>query len=236
MKKMIALFAMITALCSLSYADDYDFEFGPRLGYVSYSSDLLDAGMMWGLQAGVYLNPDNRIRLSYDSYKGDKTSELYELDYTSTWSDSTYIYTNYYFIDWELSYEIETKPIFLEYNYLFIFDDFNFYLGAGVGISLNDLSTTSTFHQQNAASQTIATELNSSINVKSDIDDSFIYGLTAGGSYKIYDNLTVELTCAYLKSEADANVSIRGPNYAADKDITIDMDSLSLVCSINFLF
>ena len=77
MKRMFALFALVSALCSLSFADDYDFEFGPRLGYMSYSDDKLDAGMMWGLQAGFYINADNRIRLSYDFYEGDKTSDVY---------------------------------------------------------------------------------------------------------------------------------------------------------------
>lgn len=236
MKKLMALFALVSALCSLSFADDYDFGFGPRLGYMSYSDDKLDSGMMWGLQTSCYLNPENRIRLSYDFFKGDKTSEVYELDYATTWSDSNTIYTNYYFVDWTLSYEIETNPLFLEYNYLFIFDDFNFYIGAGLGVSFNDLSTTSSFHQQNAASQSIASELNGSINVKSEMDDSFMYGFTTGGAYKIYDNLTFEVSAAYILNEADASVSIRGPNYAADKDITVDMDSLSLIASLNFEF
>ena len=236
MKKLLAIFALVSALCSLSYADDYDFEFGPRLGYISYSDDLLDSGMMWGLQGAFYLNPDNRIRLSYDFYTGDKTSEVHELDYSTTWTQNGTTYTNYYFIDWMFEYEIETNPLFLEYNYLFILDDFNFYIGAGLGISFNDMSTSSSFHQQNAVSQSIAAELNSTINVKSDMDDSFMYGFTAGGAYKIFDNLTVEVSAAYILNEADASVSIRGPDYAADQDMTVDMDSFSLVSSLNYLF
>lgn len=237
MKKLMALTALLTTLlCSWSFADDYDFEFGPRLGYISYSDDLLDSGLMWGLQGAFNLDPSNRIRLSYDFFKGDKTSEVRELDYSSTWTDSGTTYTNYYFIDWRFNYEIETNPLFLEYNYVFILEDYTFYLGAGLGISFNDLSTSSSFHQQNAVSQSIAQDLNNAINIKSDIDDSFMYGFTTGGSYKIYDNLTVEVSAAYILNEADASVSIRGPSYAADQDITVDMDSFSLVCSLNYLF
>lgn len=243
----------LTLFSFIAYSDDYLFEVGPRVGYMIFKDDLVDKGFTYGVQGSYYLDPSMRLRLSFDRFSSGKSKENHELTYTyswqeqssNQWADDIFVYTNttidnytnYYYVNWTLAYEIDVKPLFLEFNYLWdLKNDFSVYAGAGVGISFNKMKTESYFSSGNSASQSITANLNDSVSVRGNLDNSYIYGLTGGGSYKLYDNLTIGVDAAYIWNKPDASVSITTPQGSERHKFDVNMNSIGVFVNCNYLF
>jgi len=242
-KLILLIFLLNTILASskteFTFLDD-DFEFNYKVGEIFSPAEEIDSSRTIGFDYCYNISNNTQMGFTTNYFENNDYNETSRVSLSpltdSTLATSSMLDEDPVLFDLRLKYKFNITPILFCYNYKFNYDQFNFSIGAGMGLSYNKMKVKSKYIPVNEQNTVFENKIMNTSHVSSDIDNSFVYSLSANVDYPINDDWRIGLIFAYTNGTTDLKITqqIADVGETLNRNYELDLEYFSIFFNIKY--